>query len=194
MKERPIIFSGEMVRAILEGRKTQTRRVIKPQPEEGDLVGFSFFSGAGAIEFRNYSEGVSQIVKCPYGQPGDRLWVREMWSNLWNPGNDPAIYYRANNDTPREIEKGNEKWLSPIHMPRWASRITLEVVRVQAKRVQEISESDALAEGFPIDEWQKFYAIDWFQTIWNSINAKRGWGWEVNPWVWMVEFTIPSMI
>jgi hypothetical protein len=161
MNERPILFSGEMVRAILEGRKTQTRRVIKPQLRI------------------NY--------KCPYGQPGDRLWVRETWQcfkpnteEIINPNtvNIRALAYRATNEW-------RGKWRPSIHMPRWASRITLEITAVRVERLQDIGEVDAMREGDPTCENTH---IDWFRALWDSINAKRGYSWESNPWVWVVEF------
>lgn len=181
MKERPILFSGEMVRAILEGRKTMTRRVIKPQP-----------AGEWAAPGK---------TACPYGQPGDRLWVRETWRKT-NWTDEPnrgewRVFWRA---TEKEDSRNNGLWRPSIHMPRWASRILLEVVSVRVERVQDISEEDARAEGV---EWQNERPCwvnyldreDWsptardsFRTLWDSINAKRGYGWDANPWVWVVEF------
>lgn len=181
VKERPILFSGPMVRAILEGRKTQTRRVKKPQPID-----------LGVIHI------VGQI-KCPYGQPGDRLWVRETFCPDWCD----EVIYRADDPTGRAARDAGyshePKWKPSIFMPRWASRIDLEVVGIRAERLQEISEDDALAEGCepgggacsgPMDpvEYDGYTASDEFAALWDSINAKRGHSWESNPWVWVVEF------
>lgn len=161
MKERPIIFSGEMVRAILAGRKTQTRRVIKPQPVIQDGVAF-FKTGQ----------------RCPYGQIGDRMWVREAW--IRNSG-VPA--YRADDPSwPGETPK----WKPSIHMPRWASRITLEIVNVRVERLQDITVGDAWAEGCPNSDVNVI--PDWFIPLWAGINAARGNGWDDNPWVWAIEF------
>jgi hypothetical protein len=202
-----------MVRAILDGRKTQTRRVIKYIPDLGDpdrwchkLESVNAFCG----DFRRY---------CPFGQPGDRLWVRETF-RMYPLGGDPGSetynrlgsgvgvdykipdsegYEGCNFDEPDfcEAGNGNEKWRPSIHMPRWASRITLEVVDVRVERVQEISFEDAKAEGLPVETVCTGYT-NWgneehsktvhFPKLWNSINEKRGFGWDENPWVWVVEF------
>lgn len=140
MKERPILFSGEMVRAILEGRKTQTRRVIKPQP---DSARNSVFVKSGFETKHGYE------IKCPYGQPGDRLWVRETWG-LWDtdPKDGPErakIFYRATDENRRDLRY--QRWRPSIHMPRWASRINLEITNIRIERVQDITEEDAKAEG-----------------------------------------------
>jgi hypothetical protein len=190
MKEHAVILGSEMVRAILEGRKTQTRRVIKPQPSEGDLVGFSFFSGDDAIEMRNYPLRQSRIVKCPYGQPGDRLWVKETW-NLTAQGKP---YYRAAYTSDAEKEMMHHRiapWKSARFMPRIFSRITLEVVRIRVERVQEISTKDCVAEGMTWDgPCGLNVALEKYMDLWDKLNAKRGYGWEVNPWVWVIEFKL----
>ena len=173
MKEYPILFSGPMVRAILEGRKTMTRRVIRP------LGDHSYWSG-----------------NCPYGQPGDRLWVQETW---WTNGENKSIEscaYRARDKSPDHML--GEKWHPSIHMPRWASRLTLENISVRVERVQDISEEDARAEGVDpiVDALGNIYAQDGysigyrlaFTDLWDSINAKRGYSCESNPSVWVVEF------
>ena len=171
MKERPILFNAEMVRAIRDGRKTQTRRVIKPQP------------------IRDYAELVS---RCPYGAPGDKRWVRETWrddSFDWEWGTRQQIAYRADGDN------GDHTWRPSIHMPRWASRITLEVTGAGAERVQDITPEDVVAEGVSLDglcdypAWIFSNAIyEQFRELWDSPNAKRGYGWDSNPWVWVLEF------
>jgi hypothetical protein len=186
MKERPILFSGPMVRAISEGRKTQTRRVIKPQPDdthEGKPywhVGGFRTSWIGR-ESKEPHWG-NNWLKCPYGNPGDRLWVRETWRNYPYAGNDGAagLVYRATNDC---LPKG--QWKPSIHMPRWASRITLEIKRVWVERLQEISEADCVKEGF---DYQGRHKNPWyeFQDTWQSINGPDAW--SLNPWVWVIEF------
>lgn len=212
MKERPILFSGEMVRAILDGRKTQTRRVVKPQPPNWAWTRVKEYA-----EIRGLTQQVGKIeywIKpCPYGQPGDRLWVRETWRAEELPvyGED-GIRYRADNhfqiieNTFEASEKWGDayrpgmKWRSSIFMPRWASRITLEIVSVRVDQVQDISEDDAKAEGitlqFPTrsvphrvggDVWTYPNA---YARLWDDINSKSGLGWDANPWVWVVEFRV----
>lgn len=180
MKEHPILFSGPMVRAILDGRKTQTRRVVKPQP---DLSGFETYR---PIDGRRYTEQNAAEARCssdgwyfgipgmstgpwrrPYGQPGDRLWVRETfnWSSdeLLLPKENHRrcperaayaaknVVWRADGER-RHPEHGEAIWKPSIHMPRWASRITLEITNVRVERLQEISEQDAETEGVGCDE------------------------------------------
>jgi len=200
MKERPILFSGEMVRAILEGRKTMTRRVIKPQPTAPEFFGWC--SEPNDKRYGQVSFGkncmISSWAKNPYGQPGERLWVQEP-AYIHNPPNERepngCVYYVA------DIGLGGAGCPSPaMFIPRWASRITLEVVSVRVERVQDISEEDAKAEGVELDPRLEGYYRDYldqkprstaresFLTLWDSINAKRGYGWDANPWVWGVEF------
>jgi len=224
--EHPILFSGEMVRAIMEGRKTQTRRVIKPQPND---IRESPFVKSGIEDTHGYE------IKRKYA-PGDRLWVRETfipdppdddsWDyNMYSDGcihnmdeiparfkNPKYVIYRA----PLDFGPGL-KWQPSIFMPRWASRITLEVVNVRVERVQEISEEDCCKEiGAPLKwegEGDEPYHRDMrtvFRNLWNSINAKRYpkssrapkkidktieqetkkefYSWDANPWVWVIEF------
>jgi len=182
MKERPILFSGPMVRAILEGRKTQTRRVVKPQP------------GCDPRDDEHLDMG-----RCPYGQPGDRLWVREAWhtderdleyarAKHEDAMSDSPIYYRAD----PENDNAGCTWRPSIHMPRWASRITLEITRVRVERLQEISEKDAIAEGadpylHPVHPGREgLRHVDGFRSLWESINGPGSW--DANPWVWVIEF------
>ena len=195
-RERPIIFSGEMVRAILDGRKTQTRRVIRPQPPDwvhelrvgvsGLWVGFD----KDGCE-RGYE------VRCPYGVPGDTLWIRE----THHQHKDGSVTYRADMDSEGlfwslrndgcQHEYIVDKWTPSIHMPRWASRISLTVKDVRVERVQDISEEDARDEGVefaPAGPGNCTNYVIGFADLWDSINAKRGYGWDVNPWVWRVEF------
>jgi hypothetical protein len=193
MKERPILFNAEMVRAILDGRKTQTRRIMKfVETNQPPTNPDKFIATDGFL------------ATCPYGIPGDRLWVRETWCAVADGpiGICPGIAYRVDNsiawrDTlPDGTTVYNAskpqiwKWRPSIHMPRWASRITLEVVSVRVERVQDIGDTDALAEGiYPITDslsncnGARYY----FQSLWDSINAAPH-AWADNPWVWVVEF------
>ena len=201
MKEHPIIFNGEMVKAILGGCKTVTRRIVKPQPTTDnwpakitcglyaptkiDRCGDEY-PGTDVYGFANENEG----WVCPYGVPGDRLWVREAFSVVPLKSGKMGPIYRADGDDEFDrIEVGwqfMEKWRPSIHMPRWASRITLEVVSVRVERVQDIDEMDATHEG--IEKHIGIHARHDFSILWDSINAKRGSGWDVNPWVWAIEF------
>ena len=218
MRERPILFSAPMVRALLDGSKTQTRRVMKPQLVYGTVAGLfnSWYlprsEGGGTL----YPNGKEKILStCPYGQPGDRLWVREAWRAelTWDTTkpsgipNEAALWYEAD-DQQRNNGRGTKfkgKLRPSIHMPRWASRITLEITEVRVERLQDISEADARAEGiFPHvrggwhwlkhdssnpDDWNQFgykTAALAFQALWESINGPGSWA--TNPWVWVVEF------
>lgn len=206
--ERPIIFTSDSVRAILEGRKTQTRRVMKPQPD-GFTQGIPWVKDSVEIINEEFEREIKthtkdgklfvKKIKCSYGQPGDTLWVREKWLKY---DDNTAIYFD-------DVDETEWRWLSPMFMPRWASRITLEVVSISAERVQDISQADAKAEGadpwflagdgkkdiqngvqFSIEhcpEEKRDYRTG-YRHLWDSINAKRGYPWESNPWVWVVEF------
>lgn len=201
VKERPILFSGEMVRAILDGRKTQTRRAVKGRKipcdkgHDPDLPDQRFMSvvqggrwgfGAFGATEREALEKCIHYGGCPYGKPRDRLWVRETWMNSGRM--DPRVFYRADPESGRLGER--YQWKPSIHMKRVDSRITLEVTGVRVERVQEISPEDAIAEGamHPEASPAGLSARRVFGELWNSINAKRGFGWDVNPWVWVVEF------
>ena len=192
--EHPILFNGDMVRAILDGRKTQTRRVIKPQP---------LWIYNENIPIKTPDANPMGAIKCPYGSPGDRLWVRETWAPHADDESEkakrPLIFYRADGDDGRGNPHIN-RWRPSIHMPRWASRILLAVKNVRVERVQDISEEDADAEGFggdiPSNVFPTIFYGDCghlsipecFGVLWDSINAKRGYGWDKNPWCWCVEF------
>lgn len=207
--ERPILFSGGMVMAILEGRKTQTRRVMKPQPKhpavsQSDAYPLSWY-GHGDL-------GIDpEVWNCPYGVPGDRLWVRETWWSIPEPSvsdlrdgadtwpeptgpQEQRVAYAADGDDPVSVRQWGWKLRPSIFMPRWASRITLEITDVRVQRVQEISAADCAAEGIrsrgidpPCIASALLYLSD-YQELWDSINAKRGFGWEANPWVWALSF------
>lgn len=189
MKERPIIFSGSSVRSILEGRETVTRRVIKVQPH-----GLGAWIRQG-IKWMFPNVCPHTTVNCPYGQPGDRLWVREAWSRVGNT--DPGyLTYRATypeclppglERVPADIRDVGYRWRPSIHMPRAASRILLEITDVRVERLQDISDEQALAEG--VDQTNTSipgYARQRFQDLWGSINGTGSW--DANPWVWVVEF------
>ena len=178
MKERPIIFNTEMVRAILDGRKTQTRRVMNPKPFHYDGMWMWNKCAWGAV-----SNVPTPEVMCPYGIAGDRLWVRETFCKTGKAKPIFNIEYKASAD------HFHCKWISPIHMPKWASRITLEIKNIRVEKIQDISEQDAKAEGvkplLPVADVRYKAA---FQKLWDSINATRGFSWESNPWVWVIEF------
>lgn len=201
MTERPILFSGSMVRAILEGRKTQTRRIVKHEIPQNlthvrRLTNTNGDEGAVITEHPDMRAGqLAASVWCPYGKPGDRLWVRE--THLIR-GAGAVADYRADFDHLDAVGHGAlyGGWCPSIHMPRWASRITLEVVAVRVERLQDISREDAAAEGVCIaNEAYRFrgYGIHrWpeqnFETLWNLINGPGSW--DANPWVWVVEFKV----
>lgn len=195
MNEHPIIFNVEMVRGILAGRKTQTRRVLKVQPME-DASNWRPWLVCGE---RQYEAGKPLWIcsvhnetyqfGCPYGQEGSRLWVRETWRSAEAPG---GYFYRAAaTDYMLQIstQENGKPWRPSIHMPRAASRLTLEVLKVRVERVQDISEEDAQAEG--VGYWG-CDTVEHFQDLWDSINAKRGYPWSSNPWVWVIEFRTSS--
>lgn len=201
MKERPILFSGEMVRAILDGRKTQTRRMITPREfHRSDTPGYDWTFRDQAARWHDYRNKDFIKAKSPYGVPGDQLWVRETWSFVGKQGVFDLHQARPDNCTPIYRTDGTEveSWFPSIHMPRWASRITLEVTGVRVEQLQDISEEDALAEGVAIDkghifqvaghpQWGHITAVGCFETLWGAINGKRA-PWASNPWVWVVEF------
>lgn len=216
MKERPILFSAPMVRAILEGRKTQTRRVVKPQPfidKMGNFCwnGWNFGQDSRGPHIQAIASPIpsskTKRVHCPYGKPGDRLWVRETWRIVGNGPDDTIdmfdrddIQYRADDD-----QSYIDKYRRSIHMPRWASRILLEVTGVRVERLQDISEADAKAEGADCLETinctaQSRELLDLplmddatpyrngYALLWESINGDGSWA--ANPWVWVVEFKL----
>lgn len=206
-KERPILFSGPMVRAILEGRKTQTRRMLKPQPPKetgwfvenqicGRHTSYREFEG---LKSTGMGDGHVCFIKCPYGQPGERLWVKETFTagrvgkrGHWVAYRQPAPGYC------KPFGENETKWTSSMFMPRWASRILLEIVSVRVERLQDISQQDAMAEGAPpshrsIDRISRQFGYEdfsrsWFAQLWQSINGPESWA--ANPWVWVVEFKV----
>ena len=220
MKERPILFSGAMVRALLAGTKTQTRRIMKPQPHEDRL-----FSGGWAFTSKRDGSTTSVChpliaMQCPYGEPGDRLWVRESFRPIYpqqasyNGGNPIGYDHREGYQLGYRLGDSINppKWKPSIHMPRNACRIVLEIVSVRVERLQDISESDAIAEGIErigseylkaghtiFAEGPNFYtvpvdggninrptAIEVYSALWEWINGPGSW--DANPWVWVIEF------
>jgi hypothetical protein len=242
MKERPILFSAPMVRAILEGRKTQTRRVVKwvPSPRGNfktvRLTGtneYVLLDDDRGLTWTPYSGSGEQLWPveryrdaCPYGGPGDRLWVRETWQALRfveAMSEGYSLGYCDDRYAPDKIPKSNENgfwkpvyaatdpfgeeptseergfsWRPAIHMPRWASRLALDVIRIRVERLQDITEEDARAEGVTFGEPQPaiingergevcfFNARDAFAYLWAAINGADSW--KANPWVWVVDF------
>jgi hypothetical protein len=196
-KERPILFSGPMVRAILDGRKTQTRRVVKSLLGVGKVTEFDKSETLGwDYTFRDKRDrwndlSLSQLVeRCRHGKPGDRLWVREAFrlAPLGNGPRDefgrPAVTHFRSTDSHLFP---NVKWKPSIHMPRWASRITLEVTGARVERLNDISRGDAMAEGCPHSNLAYGQnPCDWFHELWESINGPESWA--ANPWVWVIEF------
>lgn len=230
MKERPILFNAEMVNAILAGRKTQSRRLLKKQPLE--ILPMHVPNEWVTLDTKDPNHG--SIIKCRFGIPGDRLWVRETWRPWsWRAGESIGIQFKADMkhrecwmdcDEIRQLEweermwiqitdeldqkgiKPDEygyyhfdgdppmRWRPSIHMPRWASRITLEITEVRNERLQDISLHDINAEGTPdtLDKTKRPFGSrrEHFQRLWDSINAKRGFPWDKNPWVWVISFKV----
>ena len=191
MQEKPILFTAPMVRAILDGRKTVTRRLVKPQPVLEDAFVGGIFRQTWIYKDTADPQGWLMHNLCPYGQPGDRLWVRERFAKDIT-GCPNGIAYRADHQDPYGDGPANPiTWKPSIHMPRWASRITLEVAGVRVEPLQGITEEDAKAEGTTPSivgadlDYLKYRAG--FQALWDSINGKT-YPWSANPWVWVVEF------
>lgn len=196
-KEKPIIFSTEMVKAILDGRKTQTRRIIRYGDKKGMIR--KYCGDDSYIFAKNYpplsleTNSIEVIKKyLPY-KKGDILWVRETWNDTW--GDD--VLYKANGGSAKDLGyKKVPKWKPSIYMPRKYARIFLKVKNVRVEQIQDISVKDIREEGMNSYDREKSlqsftgsrYAKDWFVFLWDSINKKRGFGWDVNPWVWVIEF------
>lgn len=193
MKERPILFNGEMVRAILAGKKTQTRRIIKPQPN----VIHAIHPDASITTNLIFRRG-DQRIHCPFGTVGDRLWVREAFAWIFPHefSSERRAIYRANYRLAKGENGNSLRWYPSIHMPRCASRITLEIVSVRVERLQDISEADARAEGMPpshpsVDSVSRSFGYpdfsrSVFAQTWNFCYGDGAW--EENPFVWVVEF------
>lgn len=225
MKERGILMSSPMVSAILAGTKTQTRRAIKPVPERRPdwsrpgVDGIAFYRGKTLVQtvaersIDIYQDDLAKM--CPYGAPGDRLWVRETWRVRDAAESD--IDYLADASTRRFLTEGDAAWWKrwrghsfrkdgepkfcpSIYMPRWASRITLDVTSVRVQRLHDISEEDARAEGAEREDGCADCAPRWdptcpecgdyrsaFAALWRSINGPESWA--ANPWVWRISFS-----
>jgi len=197
-REIPILFTGPMVRAILEGRKTQTRRIVQNLLWDDDHNLPCMIAEDGPLAFpERFYDGT---IKCPYGSTGDRLWVREAWARVI-VGNEFDYLYRADHHTGIEKKNGDQKWKPSIHMPKVACRLMLEVTSVRVERVQKISEADAIAEGcikLPASGritdtkggqyggriWTT--AREWYSELWGKINGPDSW--TSNPFVWVIEF------
>ncbi|EEE2003750.1 hypothetical protein [Salmonella enterica] len=210
VKERGVIFNGEMVRAILDGRKTQTRRIMKLQPEilgsglryitesrKQNEVGKYFWCISDALGMR----ARSAVFACPFGDVGDRIWVRETYRVHSRATDVATLVYRASvrNSWTEQTHRvpvavcnkpaTPEKWTPSIHMPRWASRILLEITDVRVERLRDLSEEDAKSEGIipsaggVLPGWE--YRIN-FRDLWMDIYGTDNW--EANPWVWVIEF------
>lgn len=213
MKERPILFSTPMVKAILAGHKTMTRRVVKQQPTNPPFS--AKFDDDGFLWWELNARGnwLTSWQKCPYGMPGDRLWVRETWCvgskhNFTTPRDLPvrkmSVIYKSGGSCSNAPSgrwecdtwpaEGNiPDWSGPmrpsIFMPRWASRITLEIVCTRVERLQNISSEDAKHEGFePCYYGGAVSAVEPFAVAWDRSYKKRGYSWSANPWVWVVSF------
>ena len=205
MKERPILFSGPMVRAILDGSKTQTRRILKSSCQEiGERDDGSRWPWS-----ENPDNAADHWHACPHGQPGDRLWVRETFQGPLFDGDreseyraDPEAFntpefcqYAADGGQAPEFMTMDDEWVCrwrpSIHMPRWASRILLEIVSVRVERLQNIGSEEIEAEGVVtsdaaiMEQGCRARVID-FTSLWESINGAGSW--DANPWVWVVEF------
>jgi hypothetical protein len=178
VKERPILFSGPMVRAILDGSKTQTRRTFKGTTEHKGPYNPAY------MEAHQQANGWGSI--CPYGTPGDRLWVRETWAHERDGTgcpDDTGVLYRAT-DPGWDDEGTGLRWRPSIFMPRIASRILLEITDVRVQRLQEISDEDARAEGY--DRRSHAFPREWFALLWERIHGPGSW--DANPWVWAITF------
>lgn len=204
-KERPILFSAAMIQALLAGRKTQTRRIVKGAPHDAGCAVYSqpwqtpgqssalFFAGPTPE-----SRGLAR-VKCPYGVPGDRLWVREtFYCNRFDYPDGPRdelkaeLYYAADGLPNFEGEEAEIRWRPSIHMPRWASRLTLEITGVRLERLHDISDADAWAEGVqaPAGSVTRYQGEGrgLFFDLWRTINGEASL--DANPYVWVVEFKV----
>ncbi|MEY7696592.1 hypothetical protein [Klebsiella quasipneumoniae] len=214
MKERGMIFNSEMVRAILSNRKTQTRRIMKVQPESNQLGLLLITDSTKHNDIGKYhwaesnatgNHVRSKLFSCPFGAVGDRIWVRETFNSFWVTDEEieeiqediskaaDLCDYKA--DYPDSSQPA-EGWTPSIHMPRWASRILLEITDVRVERLNAISQADAIAEGAPpshpsIDCVSQEYGFpdfsrSWFGQTWQHIYGEESW--DANPWVWVIEF------
>ncbi|MEM6161000.1 hypothetical protein AAH446_10695 [Erwinia sp. P6884] len=217
MKERPILFSDQRVRALLSGQQSQTRRIMKSQPFGPGQDNHEGCYGIDVLSNNlqgNRVRGMENLsYHCPFGQPGDRLWVRETWRGPVIAPDDMADYerspadfkhsrycqYRADTSqfATAEDEDGQFGWQAGIHMPRWASRIDLLITGIRAEKIQDISDDDVIAEGVQTDS---HFLNNFFTMHSEAVSSKDayrkqwalqygGTSWEVNPWVWVIDFT-----
>lgn len=217
--EHPIVFGGLMVQAILAGRKSQTRRAVRfdqLRPEKFSHEGASAFresEGGWQAKAGKFNVWSRKMLRCPYGVVGGRLWVREAWCQrlneatsrpIWRPdGETFEVLYAADGQEvlcddgdgfTKRRKDGTEAspWVSPMRMPRWASRLTLGITGVRVERLQAISVDDAIAEGIDADGGDDNHrnrsTLENFRLAWDAMHAKAGHGWNANPWVWVVEF------
>lgn len=206
MKERGMIFNGEMVRAILDGRKTQTRRIMAPQP--ADDIERCIYPNPEAIGWKSslrHKHGSTTAHFCHYGKPGDRIWVRETFQGplfdydlMDSYCKDPTPFekpefcvYKADGVPAPEFYDADDElhccWRPSIHMPRWASRILLEITDVRVERLKSISDRDAIREGCSTADMKSGDCVaDVFARLWASIYGSDSW--NANPWVWVIEF------
>ncbi|MGP8871044.1 morphogenetic protein [Klebsiella pneumoniae] len=206
MKERGMIFNSEMVRAILDGRKTQTRRIMAPQP--ADDIERGIFPNPEAIGWKSslrHKHGSTTAHFCPYGKPGDRIWVRETFQGplfdydlMDSYCKDPTPFekpefcvYKADGVPAPEFYDADDElhccWRPSIHMPRWASRILLEITDVRVERLKSISDGDAIREGCSTADMKSGDCVaDVFARLWASIYGDESW--NSNPWVWVISF------
>ena len=193
-KSRPIIFSAPMIRALLAGQKTQTRRIVKPQPTTSFWEPYSCPDGRWNWVMKNTGMGSGDPFRCRFGQPGDLLWVREAFRELEYPTINTKADYRFDAEWRGDVDK--YKWRPSIHMPRWASRLTLRLTDVRIERLQEISEADAQAEGAPLElrllDSVRLGATashtGGFERLWESIHGPDSW--DANPYVWALTFDV----
>lgn len=236
MKERGMIFNAEMVRAILDGRKTQTRRIMKDRPSDGfhpthngyDLDLNAHWYTPGMVDKKGYLQPAKKDVfgvadenegyTCPFGTVGDRIWVRETFQGPLIPEDELSEFLGENPDKfespayceyaadggprPEYVDADDNTrhgWRPAIHMPRWASRLTLEIIGVRVERLNSISQEDAQAEGMELTGWRPTYSdpdsggevwtpYDNFAQLWESIYGEESW--KANPWVWVIEFKV----
>jgi len=196
MKETGIIMTGDHPKLILDNSKTMTRRTrglkeINENPDGYDYpMVYKGVSGDWWVWFHQKDSDTPMIIKCPYGGVDDRLWVRETW---WRDQSGGCWGYKAED---REWPPTNcgGKAMSSMFMPRWASRLTLEIMVLRVERLQEITEEDAEAEGESWsgagdgENYDVYSAVENYAHLWDSLNAKRGYGWDKNPWVWVISF------
>ncbi|EMP9987306.1 hypothetical protein RFH01_000923 [Klebsiella pneumoniae] len=194
MKERGMIFNGEMVRALMSGRKTQTRRPIKWKQTRFTEIG-EREDGSKWPWSEDAEHACDFWHPCPFGDVGDRIWVRETWNKYGG-----LLTYRADHDWIDDMRKETvctAKWVPSIHMPRWASRILLEITDVRVERLNSISQEDAQAEGLELTGWRPTYSdpdsggevmtpYDNFAQLWESIYGEESW--KANGWVWVISF------